>query len=281
MLRQRDRWVEAVWRSGLPAADKLVALAYADHARDGLGSVWVTVERLVERTSLSRSGVMKCLNRLRAAGWMAVAEPSRQHRSTRYRLLVPDGAAIEDEPASVVADAQASTTWTAEGSTSWTSGPASGLPGASSSPHGEPSGAPGGPDLSTYLSSPSTGEGGTGGPLPRNVVEAARASGVPADVLGDVVALAVADVSTRTSAAGRLRGDGGYAQRLVARVSADRGRVADARLRTATRHGQLECEHGTPGGASPLPSTGRPVCALCRWAATRRGAEVGLRPTGS
>ena len=269
MLRQRDRWAEAVWRSTLPAADKVVALAYADHARDGLGSVWVAVDRLVERTSLSRSGVMKCLNRLRASGWMAVAEPSRQHRSTRYRLLIPASAAIEDEPAPVVAEYQPSTEWTAEESTSWTSRPASGPRGAPSGPRGEPSGAPGGLDLSTYLSSPPAGESGVGGTLPPDVEAAARAAGVPADVLGDVVALAVADISTRTSAAGRLRGDGGYAQRLVARVRADRGRVADARLRAVTRHGQPECEHGTPGGASPLPNTGRPVCALCRSAISR------------
>ena len=264
VLRQRDRWAEAVWRSTLPAADKVVALAYADHARDGLGFVWVTVDRLVERTSLSRSGVMKCLNRLRGAGWMTVAEPSRQHRSTRYRLLVPDGAAIEDEPAPVVAEGHTSTEWTAEGSTSWTSGSTSGPRSAPSGPRGEPSCAPGGPDLSTHLSSLHAGEGGVGGVLPPDVEAAARAAGVPTDVLGDVVALAVADVSTRTSVAGRLRGDGGYAQRLVARVRADRGRVFDAQVRAATRHGQPECEHGTPGGASPLPSTGRPVCALCR-----------------
>ena len=264
MLRQRDRWAEAVWRSTLPAADKVVALAYADHARDGLGSVWVTVERLVERTSLSRSGVMKCLNRLREAGWMAVAEPSRQHRSTRYRLLVPDGAAIKDEPTPVLTEDQESTEWTAEGSTSWTPELTSGPPGGPSGPHGGSSSAPGGPDLSTYLSPPPMEESGTGAVLPPDVEAAARAAGVPADVLGDVVALAVADVSTRTSVAGRLRGDGGYAQRLVARVRADRGRGADAQLSAATRHGQPECEHGTPGGESPLPSTGRPVCALCR-----------------
>ena len=274
VLRQRDRWAEAVWRSDLPAADKLVALAYADHARDGLGSVWVTVERLVERTSLSRSGVMKCLNRLRDAGWMVVAEPSRQHRSTRYRLLVPDHAAIEDEPALVVGADQPSTGWTAEGSTSWTSGPASGPRGAPSGPNGAPSGAPGGPDLSTYLSSSPAGEGGAGGVLPSDVVEAARAIGVPQDVLGDVVALAVADISTRTSAAGRLRSDGGYAQRLTTRVRAQHGRVDDAWLRAVTRHGQLECEHGTPGGASPLPSTGQPICALCRQQRRRSSNHV-------
>lgn len=269
MLRQRDRWAEAVWRSTLPAADKVVALAYADHARDGLGSVWVTVERLVERTSLSRSGVMKYLNRLREAGWMAVAEPSRQHRSTRYRLLVPDGAAVGHALAPAGAGGQASTEWTAEESTSWTSETTSSPPGAPSNPHGEPSGAPGGPDLSTYLSSPPTGEESTGGGLPPDVEAAARDAGVPADVFCDVIALAVADISTRTSAAGRLRADGGYAQRLATRARADRGRAADAHLRAVTRHGQPECEHGTPGGASPLPSTGRPVCALCRSATAR------------
>lgn len=88
--------------------------------------------------------------------------------------------------------------------------------------------------------------------------------GTPEGLLAEVAALALADASTRTSPAGRLRGDAGYAQRLESQVRADHAREAEVLVRAATRHGQPECEHGTPGGASPLPSTGQPVCALCR-----------------
>ncbi len=43
-----------------------------------------------------------------------------------------------------------------------------------------------------------------------------------------------------------------------------RERASAAEAIEAARLGGPECEHGQPGGASPHPSTGRPLCPLCR-----------------
>ena len=78
-----------MWCSTLQPNDRLIALAYADHAGGGLGRVFVTVERLIARTGLSRSTVLRCVARLRQTGWLVLVEPARQHRAPRYALRVP------------------------------------------------------------------------------------------------------------------------------------------------------------------------------------------------
>jgi hypothetical protein len=52
----------------------------------------------------------------------------------------------------------------------------------------------------------------------------------------------------------------------IAAIRAERGRrerAAAAAAVSAARRGP-ECEHGEPGGATPHPSTGLPLCPLCR-----------------
>ena len=84
----RDLWAEAVWSSSLRPLERLVALAYADHARDG-ETAWATYGRLMDRTGLSRDAVARALRGVVGAGWLVEVEPARQHRATVYLLAVP------------------------------------------------------------------------------------------------------------------------------------------------------------------------------------------------
>lgn len=86
-----DLWREAVWnspKSSLKPLQRLIALAYADHARDG-EVAWVTYNRLEQRTGLSRDAVARHLGALVEAGWLVLVSPASQHRSARYRLVIP------------------------------------------------------------------------------------------------------------------------------------------------------------------------------------------------
>ena len=71
----RDAFAEAVYRSvELSPPQRLVALVYADHARDG-DTAWVTYERLSQRTGLGRSTAARALAALVAVGWLKLVEP--------------------------------------------------------------------------------------------------------------------------------------------------------------------------------------------------------------
>jgi biotin operon repressor len=94
----KDVWSEAVWDSpSLLPLQKLIALAYADHARDG-DVAWVTYDRLRERTGLSRDAVARHLRTLVEAGWLVLVSAASQHRSTRYRLLIPSASTQQSVP---------------------------------------------------------------------------------------------------------------------------------------------------------------------------------------
>jgi hypothetical protein len=84
----KDVWSEAVWDSPLLPLQKLIALAYADHARDG-DVAWVTYDRLRRRSGLSRDAVARHLRALVDAGWLVLISAASQHRSARYRLAIP------------------------------------------------------------------------------------------------------------------------------------------------------------------------------------------------
>lgn len=131
----RDLYAEAVWCSAaLKPVQKLVALAYADHARDG-DTAWLSYERLAERTGLARSTAAAALRQLVDAGWLVCVERGRQHRASRYRLELP----------------QQSESRTPEQSDSRTPDSASSPAPDTSSPAADTSSPAAGPDLSTYL----------------------------------------------------------------------------------------------------------------------------------
>ncbi|MFE6228888.1 hypothetical protein [Cellulosimicrobium sp. NPDC057862] len=85
-----------MWTSSLGATDKLVALAYADHASNGPLRVWVASERLQARTSLGRTATTAAVRRLRDAGWLTLTSAGVRGATTRYALTVP-GAVAELE----------------------------------------------------------------------------------------------------------------------------------------------------------------------------------------
>lgn len=84
----RDAFAEAVWTSRLPSSQRLVALAFADHAHDGDES-WLTYDRLQERTGLSRDSVARHLRGLVDGGWLVLLR-RRRCGSGVYRLTVPE-----------------------------------------------------------------------------------------------------------------------------------------------------------------------------------------------
>ncbi len=87
---------EAVWTSTLSATDKLVALAYADHAPTGPLRVWVAAERLQARTSLGSTATTAAVRRLRDAGWLTLTSAGVRGSTARYALTTP-GAVAELE----------------------------------------------------------------------------------------------------------------------------------------------------------------------------------------
>lgn len=82
----RDAYTEAVWSSALTSTQRLVALAYADHARD-TDTAWIAPERLEARTGLGRTAAKTAVRALVEAGWLVLVEAARQHRAPRYRLV--------------------------------------------------------------------------------------------------------------------------------------------------------------------------------------------------
>jgi hypothetical protein len=92
----RDKYADAVWETeALRPNEKLVALVYADHAGDkekpDNDIAWVTWPRLSQWTGIrSKDGINRALRGLEAAGWLVEIEKRRQHRSARYRLVIPE-----------------------------------------------------------------------------------------------------------------------------------------------------------------------------------------------
>jgi hypothetical protein len=102
--RHVNTWRDAVWVSDLRATDKLVALAYADHASTGPLRVWVAAERLQARTSLGRTATTAAVRRLRDAGWLTLTSAGVRGSTARYALTVPGAVAEHDDQADDVDD---------------------------------------------------------------------------------------------------------------------------------------------------------------------------------
>lgn len=98
MKRFRDRYVEAVWApNALRPNETVTALAYARFAgaNDNGTPVpedvaWVTWTVLSTMTGIrSKDALNRAVRGLIEAGWMVPIESRRQHRSPRYRLVIP------------------------------------------------------------------------------------------------------------------------------------------------------------------------------------------------
>lgn len=87
-------WIDAVYESDVRPLELLVACVYYDHAQDK-DHAWVTLDRLVERSHLSRSAAHRHRVALVAEGWLEpISEPNRR-RATRYRLTIPSSHSLQ------------------------------------------------------------------------------------------------------------------------------------------------------------------------------------------
>src|SRR3990167_9184259 len=87
-----------VWRLDLPKAEKLVLLAFADHAHDDGSKSHPGIARLRYKTGLSETAVHRALNGLRDAG-LLVAEAyatGGRGRATEYRVVTVAGTRLAD-----------------------------------------------------------------------------------------------------------------------------------------------------------------------------------------
>ena len=105
--------------------------------------------------------------------------------------------------------------------------------------------------------------------IPESVAVLWGGEGIDKDHQEALWAALLADPETNVPAA-RARQRAWFVPAL-AKIRAAEGRAMATHLATVRRHG-VECEHGFAGGAEPHPTTGLPLCPLCR--NERRSYEV-------
>jgi biotin operon repressor len=91
----------AVFDLDVPATEKLVLLAMADHARDDGTGCYPSIDLLARKTSQSRRGVQKIVRRLEQSGLIVPSKVSQGRRATEYKLTI-----INREPGSLFNSAQ-------------------------------------------------------------------------------------------------------------------------------------------------------------------------------
>lgn len=99
----RDKYADAVRDCGyaLRPNEKLIALTYADHAGDPekpMNDVsWVSWPRLSEQTGIrSKDAINRALRHLEKRGWLVLVEKKTQHKSPRYRLVIPENPEVRE-----------------------------------------------------------------------------------------------------------------------------------------------------------------------------------------
>lgn len=100
----RDGYRAALWQAALPAAEKIVALTYAEHCVPGSCNdpegftVSLTRDEVMAHAGLSEASVKRALRALRDSGWLVMVRPGRQHYAPVYRIAVPLGYELADLP---------------------------------------------------------------------------------------------------------------------------------------------------------------------------------------
>ena len=84
-----------VWQVALPAKEKLLLLALADHADPFGGSIFPSVATMSQKTSMPERTVQRMLGSLKKKGVLVVVSPPSNRRPTTYRMTL-DG--LEDAP---------------------------------------------------------------------------------------------------------------------------------------------------------------------------------------
>lgn len=78
----------AIFELDIPASEKLVLLAIADHARDDGTGCYASVDSLARKTSQSRRGVQKILRRVKQRILLVVTGHPKRGRATEYRIAL-------------------------------------------------------------------------------------------------------------------------------------------------------------------------------------------------
>lgn len=86
------RVMSEVWSLALPATQKLVLLALADHADDRGGNAYPSVSGLAQKCGVDARTIQRSLRTLEAAGLLAVERHATQHFPNTYRVV--PGAAL-------------------------------------------------------------------------------------------------------------------------------------------------------------------------------------------
>lgn len=81
----------AVWDMDLPATDKLVLLALADHAHDDGSSAYPSIDHLAKKCSMHRRTVQRTLRDLEASGRIKVQKGATSRFPTMYQILPAEG----------------------------------------------------------------------------------------------------------------------------------------------------------------------------------------------
>jgi hypothetical protein len=99
----RDTYADAVWEcASLRPIEKIVALTYAQHAgapkpKADSDVSWVVWRRLSQLTGIrSKTTLSKVTRALEAAGWLVLVEEKKQHKSPRYRLVIPESSEVRE-----------------------------------------------------------------------------------------------------------------------------------------------------------------------------------------
>lgn len=75
-----------VWDLDLPATEKFVLLAMADHAHDDGTHVYPSVAKICRKTSMSERAVRGILKKLRERGLLIVQKKATRYTPTIYRI---------------------------------------------------------------------------------------------------------------------------------------------------------------------------------------------------
>lgn len=87
----RQRWMKAIFGSDLKPLERLVAAVYADHARDRR-QTFVTLDRLMTCSGLSRDAANRARDGLETKGWLVALE-RKARRPVDFLLVIPESAA--------------------------------------------------------------------------------------------------------------------------------------------------------------------------------------------
>lgn len=83
-----------VWDSALPPSEKLIALAYADHADHDGGNIYPALDTIAAKTCMSRRNVIRVRQKLEERGVLIATKHATGRAPARYRMSADALAAV-------------------------------------------------------------------------------------------------------------------------------------------------------------------------------------------